>query len=90
MSKIDETTTSISFQGDDVHAVLEDNPLMHQAIWGAVASMRDANITVHTAPRVRPAARLEWQMIISSPQGRRSVLAIQRRPSSSVEFRNDS
>lgn len=86
MSKLDSITTQIVFHGDDIVKCLEDNWMVHEAIWKSVKQYTNAKIAVHTNPRDEPHGPIEWSMSVTSPTGRQTFRIFQRTPTGSVSF----
>lgn len=82
-------TTNISFIGDSVHKTLSAHQDVVSAIWDLCSGMLDATIKVHVFPRTTDNEKLTWNLIISSPIGRRNITANQRRPGNPIQFANE-
>ena len=85
MSKLETLSTQLVFHGEDIVNVLENNFLMHAAIWQNAKTYMNAKIAVHTAPRMSEGP-IEWSMSITSPTGRKTYAVTQRTPEGSVTF----
>ena len=82
------TTTTVAFFGDAVHKTIANNPDMLNAVWKLCSGMLDATIKVHVNPRITDSEPVVWGLDISSPTGRRSIAATQRRTAGNVIFTN--
>lgn len=87
MATKDSIIINVSFIGDDVRTVLEDNHQAMRSVWGYCAALANATIKVHVAPRIEGV--IEWHLDIVTPYGRRSMVAYQRTPVGAVSFTPD-
>ena len=86
MSKLDSITTQIVFHGEDIIKCLEDNWMVHEAIWKTAKQYINAKIAIYTSPRLEDHGPIEWSMSVTSPTGRQTFSVSQRTPAGSVSF----
>ena len=80
-------TTSIVFKAEEnTRKLLHSHGDVVKAIWEACFPLIDAKIEVHINPRLRDSEPMEWNLNITSPHGRRSILVTQRKPLGSILF----
>lgn len=86
MSKLDSISIQIVFHGEDIVNVLEENWLVHDAIWKHAKQHINAKVSVHVSARLEDFGPLDWSMSVTSPTGRKTFAIYQRAPTSSVTF----
>ena len=88
MSTNDPINTNVVFHGIDVQRAIQDNPEVYKAVWNFCGDHLHASIRVDVAPRIEATDTLEWPVSISSPAGRRTVIAYQMKAAGPVRFAN--
>ena len=79
--------TSIVFRAEEAtRKLLHLHHDVVKAIWDAVHPLVDTKVDVFINPRLRDSEPMEWNLTITSPRGRRSLLVTQRKPFGPIRF----
>lgn len=83
----DTAVTTLTFRAEEMtRKLLHAHQDVVKAVWEACFPIVDAKIDVFMNPRLRDNETLEWNLTISSPRGRRSILVKQAKPLGSISF----
>ncbi len=80
-----DAAINISFKGPNVRELMQENHLMVRAIFHKASSLMDGYVKVHVTPR-EPLGDMAWSMVIATPGGNTTLLALQKNLSASVSF----